>query len=120
MHFAFTYRDVAQLVARVLWEHDVAGSNPVIPTIKAVYPLGYASFIIKTGFEGEVVVNDSPVDCQSHGKPSPQAGRTLSFRPTMTKLNTRDRDADLVIFVFIIKFIASVEKLALAFSVSSY
>ena len=25
-------RDVAQLVARVLWEHDVAGSNPVIPT----------------------------------------------------------------------------------------
>ena len=26
-------RDVAQLVARVLWEHDVAGSNPVIPTI---------------------------------------------------------------------------------------
>ena len=26
------YRDVAQLVARVLWEHDVAGSNPVIPT----------------------------------------------------------------------------------------
>ena len=27
-----TNRDVAQLVARVLWEHDVAGSNPVIPT----------------------------------------------------------------------------------------
>ena len=27
-------RDVAQLVARVLWEHDVAGSNPVIPTKK--------------------------------------------------------------------------------------
>ena len=26
------FRDVAQLVARVLWEHDVAGSNPVIPT----------------------------------------------------------------------------------------
>ena len=30
------YRDVAQLVARVLWEHDVAGSNPVIPTKKVV------------------------------------------------------------------------------------
>ena len=28
------YRDVAQLVARVVWDHDVAGSNPVIPTIK--------------------------------------------------------------------------------------
>ena len=26
------YRDVAQLVARLLWEQDVAGSNPVIPT----------------------------------------------------------------------------------------
>ena len=26
-------RDVAQLVARLLWEQDVAGSNPVIPTI---------------------------------------------------------------------------------------
>ena len=25
-------RDVAQLVARVVWDHDVAGSNPVIPT----------------------------------------------------------------------------------------
>ena len=28
----YFFRDVAQLVARVLWEHDVAGSNPVIPT----------------------------------------------------------------------------------------
>ena len=39
----------------------------------------------------------------------------LSSRPTMTKPDTRDRDADLVIFVFIIKFIASAEKSALAF-----
>ena len=31
------FRDVAQLVARVLWEHDVAGSNPVIPTISSVH-----------------------------------------------------------------------------------
>ncbi len=30
----FYNRDVAQLVARLLWEQDVAGSNPVIPTIK--------------------------------------------------------------------------------------
>ena len=32
--FDITLRDVAQLVARLLWEQDVAGSNPVIPTIK--------------------------------------------------------------------------------------
>ena len=25
-------RDVAQLVARLVWDQDVAGSNPVIPT----------------------------------------------------------------------------------------
>ena len=31
-----TYRGVAQLVARLLWEQDVAGSNPVIPTTKGV------------------------------------------------------------------------------------
>jgi len=43
--------------------------------------------------------------------------RTSALRPPMTKLNTRDCDVGLVIFVFIIKFIASVEKLALAFSV---
>ena len=30
-------RDVAQLVARLLWEQDVAGSNPVIPTILVLY-----------------------------------------------------------------------------------
>lgn len=28
-----SYRNVAQLAARMLWEHNVAGSNPVIPTI---------------------------------------------------------------------------------------
>ena len=26
------HRDVAQLVARLVWDQDVAGSNPVIPT----------------------------------------------------------------------------------------
>ncbi len=28
-----TFRDVAQLVARLVWDQDVAGSNPVIPTL---------------------------------------------------------------------------------------
>ena len=28
-----TFRDVAQLVARLVWDQDVAGSNPVIPTV---------------------------------------------------------------------------------------
>ena len=30
-------RDVAQLVARLVWDQDVAGSNPVIPTKKAPF-----------------------------------------------------------------------------------
>ena len=29
--FTNTLRDVAQLVARLVWDQDVAGSNPVIP-----------------------------------------------------------------------------------------
>ncbi len=32
IHLSFLFRDVAQLVARVLWEHDAAGSSPVIST----------------------------------------------------------------------------------------
>ena len=31
------HRGVAQLVARVLWEHDAAGSSPVTPTISSVH-----------------------------------------------------------------------------------
>ena len=27
-----THRDVAQVVARVIWDHEAAGSSPVIPT----------------------------------------------------------------------------------------
>ena len=30
------YRYVAQLVARLLWEQDAAGSSPVIPTSRLV------------------------------------------------------------------------------------
>ena len=33
------YRDVAQMVARLLWEQDVAGSNPVIPTNQKNRPI---------------------------------------------------------------------------------
>ena len=38
------------MVARVLWEHDVAGSNPVIPTIKGRLYHSYKrlfSFIVR-------------------------------------------------------------------------
>ena len=39
------YRDVAQLVARLVWDQDVAGSNPVIPTKKptgrSYLPIGF-------------------------------------------------------------------------------
>ena len=38
-------RDVAQLVARVLWEHDAAGSSPVIST-KNRYGKSIAVFYI--------------------------------------------------------------------------
>ena len=38
------FRDVAQLVARVVWDHDVAGSNPVIPTKKRQTDLFRLSF----------------------------------------------------------------------------
>ena len=40
-------RDVAQLVAHVLWEHEVAGSNPVIPTtyINVNHGLGIGDWI---------------------------------------------------------------------------
>ena len=35
IHLQFnSFRGVAQLVARVLWEHDAAGSSPVTPTNK--------------------------------------------------------------------------------------
>ena len=30
----FLWWGVAQLVARVIWDHEVAGSNPVAPTNK--------------------------------------------------------------------------------------
>ena len=40
----YILRDVAQLVARVLWEHDVAGSNPVIPTKLVLYAQKNQSF----------------------------------------------------------------------------
>lgn len=38
-HWIVVFRDVAQSVARVVWDHDVAGSNPVIP----IFILSYDS-----------------------------------------------------------------------------
>ena len=40
-------RDVAQMVAHVLWEHEVAGSNPVIPTtyINVRHGLGIGDYV---------------------------------------------------------------------------
>ena len=38
---------VAQLVARLLWEQDAAGSNPVTRTKKEESPLGGSSFFIE-------------------------------------------------------------------------
>ena len=32
----FFNRGVAQLVARLLWEQDAAGSNPVTPTMRSI------------------------------------------------------------------------------------
>ena len=38
------YRGVAQLVARLLWEQDVGGSNPFTPTKNKSKPLGFGLF----------------------------------------------------------------------------
>ena len=35
------HRDVAQLVERVLWEHEVVGSSPAIPTIGCLFVRGW-------------------------------------------------------------------------------
>ena len=70
-------RDVAQLVARVLWEHDVAGSNPVIPTKKQ------ATFFVWLVF----LLGVSIRFCLCNNAGSHTAGITslrviLSFRPS--------------------------------------
>ena len=38
------YRGVAQLVARLLWEQDVGGSNPFTPTKNKSKPPGFGLF----------------------------------------------------------------------------
>lgn len=35
--FIFLYRDVSQLVDGVVWDHEVLGSSPSIPTIAVEY-----------------------------------------------------------------------------------
>ena len=34
-----SYRGVAQLVERVVWDHQAAGSNPVTPTMQGLEPI---------------------------------------------------------------------------------
>ena len=68
-------RDVAQLVARLLWEQDVAGSNPVIPTIKLTFVAQRSSVFFS--FYGRIPVFDA-----CYRKPnlvSPLAN--VAFRP---------------------------------------
>ena len=38
---AWKFRGVAQLVARGIWDAEVAGSNPVAPTIKSIWKNGW-------------------------------------------------------------------------------
>ena len=73
------FRDVAQLVARVLWEHDVAGSNPVIPTKKEKTALAvvFSFFCLVCRFEADCEANAG-----SHTEGITKRSEvTLSFRP---------------------------------------
>ena len=86
-------RDVAQLVARLLWEQDVAGSNPVIPTIK-----GRLSHCDQTSFFlfGQIPVFDV---CLRHTKSCFAFGEC--FIPTKNEdLSHRDQ----VLFAFFVRF----------------
>ena len=49
-HPTTSYPGVAQLVARLLWEQDAAGSNPVTRTKfrrKAAYLFGFSAFFVR-------------------------------------------------------------------------
>ena len=39
-------RDVAQLVARMVWDHDAVGSNPIISTTKKTYSFEWVFFVV--------------------------------------------------------------------------
>ena len=54
---------------------EAVGSNPIIHPIKSRVSFWALCFFSLMGFEGEAVVNDSPVDCQSRGRPSAQFAR---------------------------------------------
>ena len=59
---ANSFRDVAQLVARLVWDQDVAGSNPVIPTKNADLTAVLQSNRLKINMSPEAVY-------RSTGKP---------------------------------------------------
>ena len=75
-------RNVAQLVARLLWEQNVAGSNPVVPKLKKLFLrlnlLKTAFFIIyefQTGFDRNKIASSAQQFCEA----GPQ-DQILSFR----------------------------------------
>ena len=39
LHLKHEYRGVAQLVERVVWDHQAAGSSPVTPTRQGLEPI---------------------------------------------------------------------------------
>ena len=90
--FKTKYRDVAQLVARLVWDQDVAGSNPVIPTKKqgrgVSSPLFFSiDVLIRSCFakQKQVRIPRSEIDklaCQAQSVGIKERSEvTLSLRP---------------------------------------
>ena len=70
-HFFKIPADLAHLVERHLAKVEVAGSSPVIRSKRKKQTEKVCFFLLEwTGARRGAVVNDSPVDCQSRGRPS--------------------------------------------------
>ena len=69
-------RGVAQLVARLLWEQDAAGSNPVTPTIKERRPSRAPLFYLRRDGRFEAAEKRSFSKRRRRGR-----SRILSLRP---------------------------------------